>query len=61
MASGFELLVFAAVDDVVAGVGFEVEMRRAYVVSEETFCDRNRQPRTKIHTKPSNKSDQPVD
>jgi len=33
----------------------------AFVALEEIFCDLNRQPRTRKHTKPSSKFDQPVE
>lgn len=33
----------------------------ASVALKETFCDLNRQPRTRKHTKPSSKFDRPVE
>jgi hypothetical protein len=55
------LLVFVV--DVVFVVGFEVELVHdvAFVAEVVIFWDQIRQPRTRIHTKPNNKFDRPVD
>lgn len=55
--AGLLSLVFAVVaDDVAIGV----ELGHVFVALMETFCDRSQQPRRRKHTKPSNRSDQPV-